>query len=140
MATFNKLNSFAAFMPNGGVNLASDTTKCMLTNTAPIATNTTYTSISSTELASGAGYTTGGAAATLTSSTQTSGTYKFVTALASPTWTASGSMGPFRYAVLYDSTTGALIGWWDFGSSLTLTSGQTFTVALDATNGVFQLS
>jgi hypothetical protein len=140
LATFNKLNSFAAFMPNGGVNLASDSCKCMLTNTAPVATNTTYSSISANELASGAGYTTGGASATLTSSTQTSGTYKFITALASPTWTASGSMGPFRYAVLYDSTTGSLIGWWDYGSSLTLTSGQTFTVALAPTNGVFQLS
>ena len=140
MATFNKLNSFAAYLPNAGVNLASDSVKCMLTNTAPVATNTTYSSISANELASGAGYTTGGASATLTSSTQTSGTYKFITALASPTWTSSGSMGPFRYVVLYDSTTGVLIGWWDYGSSLTLTSGQTFTVALDPTNGVFQLS
>jgi hypothetical protein len=140
MASFNKFNSFAAYMPNGSTNLSSDTVKCLLTNTVPVATNTTYGSISGTELASGAGYTTGGATATLTSSSQTSGTYKFITALASPTWTATGSMGPFRYAVLYDTTTGVLIGWWDYGSSLTLTSGQTFTVALDPTNGVFQLS
>lgn len=140
MATFNKFNSFAAYMPNGSVNLGSDTVKCLLTNTAPVATNTTYGSISANELANGNGYTTGGATATLVSSSQTSGTYKLIMSLASPTWTATGSMGPFRYAVFYDTTTGVLIGWWDYGSSLTLTSGQTFTVALDGTNGVFQLS
>lgn len=143
MATFNKFNAFAAFMPNGGVNLGSDTIKFMLSNTVPVATNSIYSDISANELASGAGYTTGGASATLTSSTQSSGTYKYVASLASPTWTASGSMGPFRYVVAYDSTPASnkcLIGWWDNGSSITLTSGQTFTVALDGTNGVFQLS
>lgn len=142
MAAGNKFNALAAAMPNGGINLGSDTVKWMLTNTAPVATNTQYSDISATELASGAGYTTGGASATLTSSSQTSGAYKYIASLANPTWTASGSMGPFRYAVAYDSTpaTKYLLGYWDYGSSLTLTSGQTFTIALDGTNGVLQLS
>lgn len=142
MATFNKVNAFAAAMPNGGVNLSSDTIKFMLTNTVPIATNVQYSDISGSELASGAGYTTGGASATLVSSTQASGTYKYVASLASPTWTATGSMGPFRYVVAYDSTptTKNIIGWWDYGSSLTLASTNTFTVTLDGTNGVFQLA
>lgn len=136
MAAFNKLNSFAAYMPNGGVNLSSDTIKVMLTNTAPVSTNTTYTSISGNELANGNGYTTGGAAVTVSSSTQTSGTYSMVLS-AGPTWTATGSMGPFRYVVIYDSTTGPLIGWWDYGSSLTLASTNTFTVTVTT---VFQLA
>lgn len=143
MATFNKFNAFAAWMPNGNVNLSSDTVKFLLTNTVPVATNSIYSDISANELASGAGYTTGGASATLVSSTQTSGTYKYVASLASPTWTATGSMGPFRYVVAYDSTPASnksLIGWWDYGSSLTLASTNTFTVTLDATNGVFQLA
>lgn len=142
MASFNKFNALAAAMPNGGINLSSDTVKCLLSNTAPVATNTQYSDISANELASGAGYTTGGASVTLTSSSQSSGTYKYIGALANPTWTATGSMGPFRYAVIYDTTptTKSLIGYWDYGSSLTLTTGQTFTVALDAVNGVFQLS
>lgn len=127
-------------MPNAGVNLASDTMKVMLTNTVPVATNTTYSSISGNELGSGNGYTTGGATVTTTSSTQTSGLYKYLASCANPTWTATGSMGPFRYAVMYDSTTGILIGWWDYGSALTLSSTNTFTITLDATNGVFQLS
>jgi hypothetical protein len=139
MASFNKFNAFAANMPNGGVNLASDTLKVMLTNTAPVATNSVYTDISGGEVANGNGYTTGGTAATLTSSSQTSGLYKLI--LQAVTFTASGgSIGPLRYAVLYD-TAGAkdLIGWWDYGTSITLNSGDTFTVTFDAVNGVFQL-
>jgi hypothetical protein len=129
-------------MPNGGVALATDALKVMLTNTVPVATNVQYSDISASELASGNGYTTGGATVTTTSSTQSSGTYKFVGSVPNPTWTATGSMGPFRYAVIYDTTptTKSLIGWWDYGSSLTLVATNTFTVTLDATNGVFQLA
>lgn len=142
MASGNKFNAFAAAMPNGLCNLSADTIKFMLTNTAPTSSNAVYGDISGNELANGNGYTTGGASATLTSSTQTGGLYKYIASLASPTWTATGSMGPFRYVVAYDSSasTKSLIGWWDYGSSLTLSSTNTFTVTLDATNGVLQLS
>lgn len=142
MATGNKFNAFAAFLPNGAVNLASDTVKWMLTNTAPVNTNSVYGDISGNELANGNGYTTGGATATLVSSTQSGGTYKYLSSLASPTWTATGSMGPFRYAVAYDSSaaTKVLIGWWDYGSNLTLSSTNTFTITLDGINGVFQVA
>lgn len=142
MASFNKFNAFAAYLPNGAVALAGDTLKVMLTNTIPLATNAVYGDISGNELGSGNGYTTGGATVTTTSSTQTSGTYKYLASLANPTWTATGAMGPFRYAVMYDSSaaTKVLIGWWDYGSALTLSSTNTFTITLDATNGVFQLA
>jgi hypothetical protein len=141
MAAFNKFNAFAAAMPNGGVNLGSDTIKVLLTNTAPVATNTQYSDISATELATGSGYTAGGATVTLTSSSQSGGTYKYVGSLANPTWSFTGAV-TFRYAVIYDSTptTKYLIGWWDYGSSITTASGDTFTVSLDGTNGVFQLA
>ena len=142
MAAFNKFNAFAAAMPNGGVNLASDALKVMLTNTAPIASNTQYSDISGNEVANGNGYVTGGVAVTTTSSTQTGGVYKYVGSVASPTWTATASVGPFRYAVLYDTTsaTKSLIGWWDYGSNVTLSSTNTFTIVFDATNGIFQLA
>jgi hypothetical protein len=58
------------------------------------------------------------------------------------TFTATpGSIGPFRYAVLYNDTAASdqLIGWYDYGTSLTLTSGNQFTVQFDATNGVLTL-
>ena len=90
-----------------------------------------------TEVASGGGYTTGGNAATVASSTQTGGTYKLV--LNSPTtWTASGGGFTFRYAVLVDTTTSTNVAYWDYGTSQVVAAGETVTVTLDGTNGVFQ--
>ena len=94
-----------------------------------------------TDLATANGYTAGGNACTTTTSAQTTGTYKLV--LANPaTWTASGAGFTFRYAILYNSTTGIPYGYWDYGSSVAMSgaNGDTFTVNLDATNGVFQVA
>lgn len=141
MAAFNKFNAFVQTLANGTINLSSDTMKVMLTNTAPVATNSLYADVSGTELASGNGYGTGGVAVTSQSSSQTGGIETVSGTLANPTWTATGSMGPFRYAVIYDSTATTplkpLIGFWDYGSSVTLTSGQTFTVSI--ASGIFTL-
>lgn len=120
-------------------NLGSDTLKVLLTNSAPVATNTVKANL--TEISAGNGYTAGGTAATISSSSQTSGTYKLV--LADVVFTASGgSIGPFRYAVLYNdtATNDELIGWWDYGSSITLASGETFTVDFDGTTGVLTIT
>lgn len=140
MATANKFNLFVDWLSKANLNLSSDALKAMLTNTAPVATNSIYSDISANELASGAGYTTGGAAVTPTLS-NSSGTEKLVGT--NVTWTASASMGPFRYVVLYDSTPASnksLILWWDYGSSVTLTSGETFQVTFDGTNGILQIA
>lgn len=139
MAAFNKYNSGIEALVEG-INSGSDSWKIALTNTAPnAATHTVLADI--TDLVTGGGYTAGGNACTVTSSAQTAGTYKLV--LASPTtWTGSGGgFGPFRYAVLYDATaTNALVGWWDYGSSISLAAADTFTASLDGTNGVFQIT
>lgn len=90
-----------------------------------------------TEVANGNGYTTGGNSAAVSSAAQTGGTYKLV--LSSPTaWTASGAGFTFRYAVLTDATTSTNVAYWDYGSSQAVSAGETVTVTLDATNGVFQ--
>lgn len=118
-------------------NLGSDTLKVLLTNTAPNQTDGQKSQL--TEISAGNGYTAGGTAATITSSSQTSGTYKLV--LADVVFTASGgSFGPFRYAVLYNdtATNDELIAYWDYGSSITVDAGGTFTVDFDASNGVLQ--
>jgi len=140
MAAFNKFNSFVEALAEKKHDLGADTLKVMLTNTAPVATNTVKANL--TEISAGNGYTAGGATASITSSAQTSGTYKLV--LGDPaTWTASGgTIGPLRYAVLYNdtATNDELIGWWDYGSSITLAAGESFAVDFDATTGVLTLA
>ena len=138
MAAFNKYQKGVEALVEG-INAGSDAWKIALSNRTPVvASDATLTD--AVEIAAGNGYTAGGNAATTTSSTQTGGTYKLV--LTSPaTWTATGgSMGPFQYAVLYDSTTNNLIGYWDYGSAVTLAIGESFTVVLDGTNGVFTVA
>lgn len=138
MATFNKFNAFTEDLAEKVHNLGADTLKVMLTNVAPVATNAVKADL--TEIAAGNGYSAGGTQAVQSSSAQTSGTYKLV--LADVTFTASGgSIATFRYAVLYNSTpaAGNLIGWWDYGTTLTLTNGNSFTVDFDPTTGVLQL-
>lgn len=138
MASFNKFNPFVEALAEKVHNLGSDTLKIMLSNTAPAATNAVKADI--TEISAGNGYSAGGETVTITASSQTSGTYKLVGN--DVVFTATGAVGPLRYAVLYNSTpaSGNLIGWWDYGSSVTLASGDSFTVDFDATNGILQLS
>lgn len=140
MASFNKFNSFVEALAEKVHNLGSDTLKVMLTNTAPVATNAVKGDL--TEISAGNGYTAGGNTASVTSSAQTSGTYKLV--LGDPaTWTASGgSIGPFQYAVLYNdtATNDELIGWWNYGSAVTLADGESFAVDFDPTTGVLTLA
>lgn len=90
-----------------------------------------------TEVGNGNGYVTGGNSAAVSSATQSGGTYKLV--LGNPAvWTASGVGFSFQYAVLTDSTTGTNVAYWDYGTSQAVAPGETVTVTLDATNGVFQ--
>lgn len=139
MATFNKFNPFVEALAEKVHNLGSDTLKIMLSNTAPSSANSVKADI--TEISAGNGYTAGGNTVTITSSSQTSGTYKLVgdDVTFGP---MTGSVGPLRYAVLYNSTpvAGNLIGWWDYGSSITLASGDSFVVDFDVSNGILTLA
>ena len=102
MAAVNKFNQFVADTQNGVHDIANDTLKFMLTNTAPVATNSVKADL--TEIAAGNGYIAGGSVVGITSSTQTGGTYSAVPT-ADVVFTASGgSIGPFRYVVLYNDT------------------------------------
>lgn len=141
MASYNKFRQFVEDVAEKVHNLQSDTLKVLLTNTAPVNTNAVKADL--TEISAGNGYTAGGTQATVSSSAQTTGTYKLV--LADVVFTASGgSIGPFRYPVLYNDTPTSpadpLIGWWDYGSSITLSSGETFTWDADPTNGILTIA
>lgn len=145
MATFSKVNDFVVNAVHN-MDLASDQVVIALSNTSPASespnpsadgngtlanvTQVAYTNLSSRNV-------------TTSSSTQTSGTYKLV--LADITLTSTGgSTGPFRYVYIYDdsvtSPADPLIGFYDYGSSLTLNDGDSLTVDFSAANGVLQIA
>ena len=138
---YNKFNCFVADICNG-LHALGTGNPCYiyLTNATPVATNTVYNTPA--DLGTTGGYTANGNVCNTTSSTQTAGLYKLI--LASPTtWTGSaGGFGPFRYCVLYNITSGTkpLIGYWDYGSSISVNAGDTFAITLDGTNGVLQIT
>lgn len=137
MATYTKFQPFVENLAEKVHNLGSDQLVVALTNTAPNATDATlsqiteisYTNCSSRNI-------------TTSTSAQTSGTYKLV--LADLTLTASGTVGPFRYVVIYNDTPTSpadpLIAYYDYGSSITLASAETFLIDFDGTNGLLTLA
>lgn len=140
MATFNKYYCFVENLAEKVHNLQSDTLKVALTNTAPAVTDTVWNTTVYPAPVAANGYTAGGNTLTVTSSSQTTGTYKLV--LADSLFVASGgTIGPFRYVVLYNSTaSNAVIGYYDYGSSITLADTETFSVDFDLSNGVLTLA
>lgn len=132
MATFNKFNSFVEALAEKTHNLGSDTLTVALTNTLPVNTNTqlsNITQISYTNIQNG---TTTGRDLTGVTSAQTSGTYKLDAN--DLVLTATGTVPTFRYVVLYNNTAtnDELIGWYDYGGTVDLLNGETFTVTWDA--------
>lgn len=131
MATFNKFNCFVGDVAHKLHDMKTGTTdvyKVYLTDVQPVATNTNYNTPA--DLVTANGYTVGGASIGTIMGTDPSGTFSF-SGGTNPSWTAAGgNIGPFQWAVLYNSTSGALIGWWDYGTSITLTNGNTFIVSL----------
>lgn len=139
MAAFNKFNQFVEDVAEKVHNLGADQLKIALTAAAnaPVATNSivgNLTEVSYTNLST--------RNVTTSTSAQTSGTYKLV--CTDLVLTASGAVAPFRYVILFNDTPTSpadpLIGWWDYGSDLTLNNGETFTIDFDGTNGVLQIA
>lgn len=130
-----KINSFVENLAEKLIDLSGNGLTVALTNTAHTAgwdeladlTQVSYTNLSAR-------------VCTVSTSAQTAGTYKLV--LADLVLTASGAVGPFRYIYLYDdnSTGDKLIGYYDYGSEVTLANGDTFTIDFDATNGVLTIA
>jgi hypothetical protein len=146
MATFNKLNGFVEHLSEGVHNLGSNQIVVALSNTAPGSETTPPTGATSACILANVtqvSYTNCSSRNVTTSaSEQTSGTYKLT--LTDLVLTASGSVGPFRYVYLYNDTPSSpadpLIGYYDYGSSITLANGETFTIDFDGSNGVLTLA
>ena len=135
MAAFNKFQQFVEDLGNGVHDLVgtNDTLKVYLSNAAPDAAADAVKA-DLAEISAGNGYTAGGED-TQNDGSETSGTLT-VTGV-DVTWTASsGTIGPFRYVVLYNDTPTSpadpLIGWWDNGSEVTLQDGEEFTANFGA--------
>jgi len=140
MATFTKIDKFTLNLGKKVFNLSTDQLKVALTNTAPtVSTVNQYSDLTSplatTNLSGATPFN-----ITTTSFTQTSGTAKLI--LADLVLTASGgSVGPFRYIVLYSdtATNKEIICFYDYGSSYTMTDATTFTIDFDASTGVLTI-
>jgi hypothetical protein len=138
---FNKYYSFIDELSKAGHNLATAVFKVALTNTAPTqATDTVWNTTVAPAPAAANGYTAGGNTITTTSGTTTAGVFKLI--LVDTVFTATaGGIGPFRYAILYNSSaTNKSVGYYDYLSSVTLGDTETFTVDFDATNGVLTVT
>ncbi len=127
MAAQTKFNVFTKDLTEGKHNFAADTFKLMLTDVAPVPTNTVKANL--TDLAAGNGYTAGGSAVTVSKSRSAgvetiSGTEVKVTA-------SGGVLGPFRYGVLYNDSQASpakpLISFIDAGAEITLQDGESYT-------------
>ena len=145
MASFVKIPDFIKNVVHN-MDLESDTIAIALSNTAPGSESTNpatdgngilgnVTEISYTNCSS--------RTVSTTSSSQTSGTYKLV--LADLQLTASGgAVGPFQYVYVYNDTVTTpadpLIGYYDYGSALTLNDGDSFTVDFSQDNGILTLA
>lgn len=135
MANFVKIDSFVENLAEKKIDLSGNGLTVALTNTAHTAawdeltdlTQVSYTNLSSRVI-------------TVATSAQTSGTYKLV--CDDLVLTATGAVGPFRYIYIYDdsSTGDKLIGYYDYGSALTLANGDTLTINFDGTNGVLTIT
>ena len=133
--SFNKVNSFVENLAEKKIDLSGAALTIALTNTPHNAswsqlsdlTEVSYADCSSRVL-------------TVSSSGQTGGTYKLV--LADLTLTSSGTVGPFRYIYIYDddSTDDKLIAYYDYGSEVTLASGDTFKLDFDPTSGALTIA
>lgn len=138
MATFFPFQHFVEDLAHGLHNLSTAQLTVALTTAANAPDSSTdeqlshiteiaYTNLSSRNI-------------TTSTSIQTAGVYRLV--LSDLTLTASGAVATFRYVVIYNntSTNDRLIGFYDYGTNVTLGSGDTFAIDFDAVNGLFALA
>lgn len=133
MAGFNKFQSFIGQIGLKQHDLNADPLFVFLTNEQPLVGDDTRADIA--DLSTSGGYTAGGE--------DTQNTYSEAAGVGSCvgtdiTWTATTGFGPFQFAVLYNQVgglagTNKLVGWWDYGSAVTLGAGETFKTDFGAT-------
>ena len=133
MPAGQKFNQFVADRNTGVHNLASDVLKVMLVNApAPLSTHRIKADVR--EIVAGNGYVAGGSVVKVTKAGQLNGVFTLAAAKVSIA-ASRGSIGPFRYVVLYNDTplTDPLIAFWDYGSDgVKLNDGEMLDIKFDA--------
>ena len=134
MAQFNKFDAFVSDLANGVHNLGSNQLEIALSNTIPVHSNSVLANIVEIDYSN-----LSSRLITEVSSSQTLGLYKLF--CSNLTLTAHNIVPTFQYIVLYNAATTNknLIGWYDNGSSVSMTGSQTFTINFDQVNGVIQI-
>ena len=135
----SKFQPFVASIGSALIDFAADTFNVSLSNAAPLATYTLFSSI--VEISAVNGYPLGGISITGTAYSQSGGVAAFTGS--NVVFTAvGGSIGPFRYVVVYDltSATNPLVAWYDYGSAVTLLSGQSFTVDFTTNTNILTIT
>jgi hypothetical protein len=139
MATFHKFNDFTTQCGKGVHHLhaAGDVLKVMLTNEQPLAADTVKADMAEISSTSN-GYPAGGTDIQNDISDAGSGVATMTGVDVTFTQSGASAIGPFQFVVLYNDTAGTpvkpLVGWWDYGSAVTLagSSGETFLVDFGA--------
>ena len=131
MATFNKFNCFVGDLGDKVHDLDADSLKVYLSNATPSASlDSVKTDLA--EITNQNGYTAPVDVTGVWSQSGGTGTLTGTDVVV----TATGAVGPFQYVVLYNDTPTSpadpLIGWWDYGSAVTLANGETFTIDFGA--------
>lgn len=128
MASFNKFQQFVQDLAEKVHNLSTDQVEIYLSDATPSA-SADAVKADLAEIGTGNGYT--GPQDTQNTGAEATGTYT-LTGTKVVITASGGSIGPFRYVVLQNTTPTSpldpLIGWWDYAGELTLLTGESFSV------------
>lgn len=139
MATLTFYDHWLQISGTAGVAMDTDAFIITLHNNSTFnASQTQYSQVQSTELATGDGYTQQNKVIANTTWTQTTGTVKFDGDNVTWTSTNPGSIGPSTAAIIYDSTAASspLMAYIDFQGTETASNGAEFQIIWNA-NGIY---
>jgi hypothetical protein len=126
MASYNKFEQFSEDLAEKVHHLGTDQLEIYLSNATPSASADAIKA-DLAEITTGNGYT---GPQDTQNAVSRSGLTTSVTGVDVTITASAGTVGPFRYVVLQNTTPTSpadpLIGWWDYGSSITLADGESF--------------
>ena len=133
MVAYNKFEQFVKDLAEKVHQLSTDQIEVYLSNATP-SVSADAVKADLAEITTENGYT--GPIDTQNTGAESTGTYTLTGTKV--VVTATGSVGPFRYAILMNTTPSSpldpLIAWWDRGSALTLADGETFSVKFNSSD------